>query len=315
MSRLVFVGSVNHDAIAVVAHLPGPDERMLADTLVHAGGGNSATAAVTAARLGADVAFIGPVAEDATGERIRSDLAAEGIDLSGVAPVPAGAGGASVILVDQSSGTRSICTRALPAFDIGARGRELIADATWVHLDHLGWPATRGILPRHGTRDGTRDGSTSGPRVSVDAGNPILGFHPRGVDLYAPTVVALRRAYGDLGVDDLLARARLDGAGLVVATDGGDGAVALDLDGRRVDVPGFTIDVVSTLGAGDVFHGALLVAVDRGLTLTEAVRYANATAAMSCRAIDGRSGIPTASELEDWMVTATTTRPTPTSRP
>lgn len=307
MSRLVFVGSVNHDAIAVVPHLPEADERLLAETLVHAGGGNSATAAVTAARLGADVAFIGPVADDSTGERIRSDLAAEGIDLSGVTPVPAGAGGASVVLVDRSSGTRSICTRALQAFDVGPRGRQLIADADWVHLDHLGWPAVRGILPR------SDSGSGSGPRVSVDAGNPIPDFHPCGVDLYAPTVVALRRAYGDLPVDDLLDRARLDGAGLVVATDGGNGAVALDLDGRRVDVPGFTIDVVSTLGAGDVFHGALLVAVDRGLALPDAIRHANATAAMSCRAIDGRSGIPTATELDAWMATATTAPPAATT--
>ncbi|GAA2757309.1 carbohydrate kinase family protein [Actinopolymorpha rutila] len=289
MSRLVFVGSVNDDAIAVVPHLPGPDQRLLAEALVHAGGGNSATAAVAAARLGGDVAFVGPIADDPTGERIVADLTREGVDVSGVVPVPAGAGGASVVLVDRSSGTRAICTRPLPAFELGPRARDLVAAAAWVHLDHLGWPATRDVLV------------PDGPRVSVDAGNPIPGFHPRGVHLYGPTVDRLRLTYGEQPVGALLERARDDGAGLVVATAGADGAHLLPASGEPVHVPGFAVEVVSTLGAGDVFHGALLLAVDRGLDLPDAVRYANGAAALACRAIDGRSGVPTHDELTAFL--------------
>jgi len=55
---------------------------------------------------------------------------------------------------------------------------------------------------------------------------------------------------------------------------------------------------VSTLGAGDVFHGALLACFVRGLELRDALRHANACAALSCRALDGRSAIPTWNELE-----------------
>ncbi|MFD2078044.1 ribokinase/sulfofructose kinase [Actinopolymorpha cephalotaxi] len=298
MSRLVFVGSVNDDAIAVVPHLPGPDQRLLAEALVHAGGGNSATAAVAAARLGGDVAFVGPIAEDPTGERIVADLTREGVDVSGVVPVPAGAGGASVVLVDRSSGTRAICTRPLPAFELGPRARKLVADAAWVHLDHLGWPAARDVLAV-----GSRIGPPA-PRISVDEGNPIPGFHPRGVHLYGPTLDRLRLTYGDQPVVALLERARADGAGLVVATAGGDGAHLLPTTGGPVHVPGFAVDVVSTLGAGDVFHGALLLAVDRGLDPADAVRYANGAAALACRAIDGRSGIPTHDELTRFLTSA-----------
>ncbi|WP_020574691.1 carbohydrate kinase family protein [Actinopolymorpha alba] len=287
MSRLVFVGSVNADTIAVVPHLPAPDERFLARAVVHAGGGNSATAAVAAARLGGDVAFIGPVADDETGERIRADLTREGVDLSGVVPVPAGSGGASVVLVDQSTGTRAICTRPIPAFDLPVgRARELIAGAAWVHADHIGWPLVHALVAAH-----------RGPQLSVDAGNPIDGFTPAGVDLYGPTIPSLRRAYGELPAPDLLARALADGARRVVATDGPDGAFVAEHAGTHVRVPAFTVDVVSTLGAGDVFHGALVLAVDRGLGLPDAARYANAAAALSCRAIDGRSGIPTDDEV------------------
>jgi sugar/nucleoside kinase (ribokinase family) len=57
-------------------------------------------------------------------------------------------------------------------------------------------------------------------------------------------------------------------------------------------------DAVSTLGAGDVFHGALLAWLLRDAPLDEALRAANAAAALSCRALDGRSAIPTRAELE-----------------
>ena len=62
-------------------------------------------------------------------------------------------------------------------------------------------------------------------------------------------------------------------------------------------------DVVSSLGAGDVFHGAFLAGHVRGLRLTEALACANAAAAMSCRALDGRSGIPTWDELHGFLAT------------
>jgi sulfofructose kinase len=312
MGSLVFVGSVNADTIAVVPHLPGRDERQLATAVVHAGGGNSATAAVTAARLGGDVAFVGPVAEDHQGERILADLAGDGVDTSGVVRVPAGSGGASVVLVDQSSGTRSICTRRMPDLVIprGGRALELIAAASWVHADHLGWAAVHGLPELRGRR------------LSVDAGNPIPGFSPAGVDLYGPTLPALRRIYGDRGRDvdrsapaDLLARALADGAGSVVATDGSNGSFALGTDHPFVHVPAFDLTAVSTLGAGDVYHGALVLAVDRGLDLPAAMRFAAGAAALSCRAVDGRSGIPDSDELAAWLPTASPRSPAPPPGP
>jgi sulfofructose kinase len=63
-------------------------------------------------------------------------------------------------------------------------------------------------------------------------------------------------------------------------------------------VPGFPVDAVSTLGAGDVFHGTLLACLVRGLPLRNALVRANACAALSCRALDGRSAIPSWDELE-----------------
>jgi sulfofructose kinase len=70
------------------------------------------------------------------------------------------------------------------------------------------------------------------------------------------------------------------------------------MGGELVSVPAPAVDPVSTLGAGDVFHGALLAGLVRELPLEEALADANAVAAASCAALDGRSAIPVRARFE-----------------
>lgn len=289
---VVFVGAVTQDAIALVDHFPGPDERQVAREVVHAGGGPAATAAVAAARLGIQASLVGAVGADDVGEQILASLRREGVDVTGVEIVPGRPSGSSVVIVDSRRGTRAIATRPVPALTIPITGRaaDILSQATWVHVDHLGWEPYQRWL-----RSGAR--TESGPRLSVDAGNPIAGFTPMDVDLFVPTLEALVRQYGSRGVDDLLNAAVGAGARTVVATRGAAGSVAATAAGERHEAAGHAVEVVSTLGAGDVFHGALLAAVVRDMPLTACLRYANVTAALSCRGLDGRSAIPPHDEV------------------
>jgi sugar/nucleoside kinase (ribokinase family) len=125
-----------------------------------------------------------------------------------------------------------------------------------------------------------------GVRLSVDGGNPIPELDPTRVALYAPSA-------GSLDGDP-----RATGAELVVVTRGAQGCTAYTAEGV-VEAAAAPVDgLVSTLGAGDVFHGALLAAFLHGLELADALAFANRAAALSCRALDGRSAIPTLEELE-----------------
>jgi sulfofructose kinase len=163
----------------------------------------------------------------------------------------------STILVHRDE--RAIITEEPDAFTCPP---DALEDAEWVHVDHVGYRAVRGDV-----------------RLSVDGGNPIPDLDVSRVDLYAPNHDDGRRAT------------------ITVITRGADGCTAY-LGDERLDVPGYPVDdVVSTLGAGDVFHGALLAALARGLDLADALTKANAAAALSCRALDGRSAIPTWEEL------------------
>jgi sugar/nucleoside kinase (ribokinase family) len=274
---VVCVGAATRDTIFAVPRHPERDDRVVASELVRAGGGPAATAAVTLARLGVRVFLVAAVGDDEAGASIRDGLEREGVDVSEVIVVPGARSAESAILVDGETGDRTIVAflGTLPPLTLSSRAQELCRDAAWTHVDHVGYGAVSG----------------EDVRLSVDGGNPIPELDLRGVALYAPTEAALRAAFGD-------ARRALDaGADLVVVTQGADGATAYTRD-ATVDAAAAGFDVLSTLGAGDVFHGALLAQLVGDVPLADALAAANMAAALSCRALDGRSGIPTARELE-----------------
>lgn len=290
---LTFVGAATLDALALVDRYPAADERVVASEISYAGGGPAATAAVVAARQGHDVAFVGAVGDDSEGQQIIAGLQAEGVRIDGILVVEAGRSAASVVVVSRESSTRAICNRQPPVVDLAAQPvvMELLAASTWVHVDHIGWAPTRSAIGR----------LMHSPLVSYDGGHQVAGFSAAGLSLYAPTIEALQIRFGPGEPEELLGQAQQESGGAVVATAGSAGSWALEKTGALTQVPTFSVEVVSTLGAGDVFHGALVAALADDHPLPDAVRRANATAALSCRVLDGRGAIPTLSELNTFL--------------
>lgn len=295
---LVFVGVATQDAIALVDRYPQQDGRIVAEEVLFASGGPAATAAVAAARLGMRTAVVAVVGDDEEGVKIVHDLATEGVDVSGIQTSSSERSARSLVIISGPDKSRAIVNRPGPLLSLqnNDRGRKLIDDASWVHVDQHGWAATRSYL----------DQLSRPPRLSVDAGNPIHGYRAANTELYAPTRDALIERYArpDTAneIESLLCRATDDGARIAVATGGADGSFAFSRESGAVRAPTPPALIISTLGAGDVFHGALLA----GLTLAEncvlpggladALAYATAAASLSCRGIDGRSQIPSHDE-------------------
>jgi sulfofructose kinase len=248
---IVCAGIASRDTIYVLPRHPAPDDRVVATERVVAGGGPAATAAATIARLGGEVRFVGVI-----------DGKLDGVE---VVRVPGRMVESTILIGD---GTRAIVTTEPQGFELAP---EMVEDAEWVHVDHIGYAALR-ALPADAANE---------LRVSVDGSTPVPELSLDGVDLYAPS---------DKTDDGRRAP-------LTVVTRGENGCVAYT-EAETVDVAGFPVDAVSTLGAGDVFHGALLACLSRGLPLRDALVRANACAALSCRGLDGRSAIPSWDELE-----------------
>lgn len=291
-ARVVCIGIATVDSIAVIDRLPEPGERMPAREACLAGGGVAATAAVTLARLGVPVAFIGRVGDDAAGVMVAEGLRRENVDTSGLRVVP-GRTPVTLVFVEAGSGERTLVpdTRGVPPIELTDGDIARCAETEWIHVDQTGHP-TVAKLRDAGVRT----------KVSFDGGNVDREYDLGQVDLYAPTERALLARYPGRALADAIAAATAEGPDLVVVTRGDQGSVAA---GRTSSVTAeaapFETDVVSTLGAGDVFHGALLAALLDGMNLHEALRRANAAAVMSCRALDGRSAIPTRAELEAFV--------------
>ena len=275
MSTVVCVGLATRDTILAVPNHPGADELVVATDVAVAGGGPAATAAVALARLGVETSFVGAVGDDETGAFIRDGLESEGVDVSELAVVPGRRSPQSAIYVGPGTRTIAAFRGNMGAPQLTARAEQLCRDAAWVHVDQTGY----GSVPRD-------------VRLSIDAGNPIDGLDVAGVAIYGPTEAALERDFGTAEA------ALAAGAELVVVTRGAQGCTAYAGDGA-VEAPAVPLDDPgSTLGAGDVFHGALLAALVRDAELAGALAFANRAAALSCRALDGRSAIPTLEELE-----------------
>ena len=295
-ARVVCIGIATLDAIALIDRLPDAGDRMPAWEAHLAGGGVAATAAVTLARLGIPVAFIGRVGQDEPGRMVVDGMAREGVDTSGLRVV-AGRTPITIVLVEAGSGERTLVpdTRGVPPIALNEEDVARCSAADWIHVDQTGHP-TIAVL---------RAAGISTP-VSFDGGNVDRAFDLAQVDLYAPTERALLARYPARPLPDALEAALGEGPDVVVVTRGIHGSVA----GKRVagrsrpeviTAPAERSQVVSSLGAGDVFHGAFLAAIVEGRSLPDALRWANAAAALSCRALDGRGAIPDRAELEAFL--------------
>jgi sulfofructose kinase len=287
----VCVGVITMDTIALVEKYPSEDERVLAEVIIRAGGGPAAVAAVALSRLGVKSAIVGTIGDDADGQEILRIFEQEGVDTSGIS-IGATSTAGSVIVASKENNARAISTRQpVVQAPINQAAKNLIADAKWVHVDQVGIKR----LDELGVIRG------KGPQISFDAGYGVENFDPIIVDLFVPTdrQMALRYPGVDLAV--ALENDSLKAGNTVVATQGSAGSAAFSPETGLVTAPGFKVDVTSTLGAGDVFHGALLAQVIQGYSLQDSIRRANAVAALSCRGLDGQSKIPTTTELDAYL--------------
>ena len=289
--QAVCVGVITMDTIALVEKYPSEDERVLAEVIVRAGGGPASVAAVALSRLGIDAAIVGTIGDDADGREILEIFKQEGVNTSGISIGSNGTAG-SVIVASKEHSARAISTRQpVVQAPFNDAAKKLIAEAQWVHVDQVGIKR----LDELGIARG------KGPQISFDAGYGAENFDPIVVDLFVPTDRQMALRYPGVDLAIALEKDSLKAGNTIVATQGSAGSAAFSPETGLVTAPGFKVDVTSTLGAGDVFHGALVAQLIQGYSLHDAMRRANAVAALSCRGLDGQSMIPTTTELDAFL--------------
>lgn len=282
---------VTVDTIALVDKYPSADERVLAEDIVRSIGGPAAVAAVTLARLGIPTAFAGTIGEDSDGDFVLKTLQSEHVDISGISR-SSGATSGSVIVVSKEEKSRAISTRQpINQSAPNQTAIKLAKEVEWVHVDHVGINLLSQLSIVRG----------EGARISFDAGYGVKDFDVRSVDLFAPNDRQMLERHPNLDTETATEFDAKAGGNIVATTMGSKGSVAFSAESGLVHAGAVSGEILSTLGAGDVFHGALLSQLISGFELAEALSCANVVAGLSCRGLDGISKIPNSAELADYL--------------
>ncbi len=292
MASIVCIGIAVLDQIFSMEELPFQPGKHFAHNYLEVGGGPAATAAVTIAKLGGEVEFWGRVGADEVGHRITSELEGYGVNVRHVRRVEQGHSSISSVLVDQQ-GERLIVNRSDPKLDADpswlpleelATKDAVLVDSRWPQGSIVGLKAARSYqIPAILDADLTPDNSVQ--QLVQQASH--VAFSEQ----------ALKRFTNTSNVNLALKQARQTSDAWLCVTQGGEGTYWLEEEVVE-HVPAFSVDVVDTLGAGDVFHGALAFALAEGQSIREAIRFSNATAALKCTQPGGRSGIPERDAVE-----------------
>ena len=287
------IGTATLDLISLLPSYPQADSRVEALEMIFAGGGPAATAAVTLTRLGQKVEMTSAVGDDDLGQIVISGLADEGVGTKHIRVIEGARTTISQVIVNSETSERLIVTKPGAEILDAVNTFDFDIEPIWIHLDQAGYEAI--------DKSGKREFIFSKHFISIDGGNRIRNLNLQDVDLYAPTITELSNLFGaELDEGQLIQKALEAGAKTVVATDGSNGSYSLE-NQELIHAEAFVGATRSTLGAGDVFHGALLSGLINKEKLNDAMISANLAAFISCEGIDGRSAVPTSRELQEAM--------------
>lgn len=293
---VVGVGLNATDTLLLLPQFPAYGGKVPFDEEVLSAGGQVASALATCARLGLRAKYIGTVGDDERGRVQMESLRGTGIDLEHVQVRKGCANQSAYILIDRTTGERTVLWRRPEALRIDPEEivPEQITCARLLHIDGHDTPAVaraaeiarRAAIP-----------------VTVDVDTIYPGFERvlPNVDYLLASAEFPGRWTNERDPFQALERIQKEyGMRCAGMTLGAFGALAR-MEGRFFYSPGFEVNCVDTTGAGDVFHGAFCYAVIERLPMEEALDFSNAMAALNCTALGARGGIRTAAEARALM--------------
>lgn len=286
-------------------------------SLKHAGtlalgiGGAESNVAIGLARLGASVSWLGRVGDDSLGERVLREIRAEGVRVHGIVDADAATG----LMVKERP---SAASTAVHYYRSGSAGSRLEADdipAGWVEgasLLHV-----TGITPllsrsaEDAVRASVDRARAAGITVSFDINyrsalatpeqaGPVLREIAERADIVFGGADEFAVLFPGASVSDAAHHLRAADCAQVVVKQGPDGATVF-LGEEQVESPGFAIDVVDTVGAGDAFVAGYLSGHLDGLEIDAVLRRANACGATACLVPGDWEAAPTERELARFL--------------
>ena len=292
MGHISVIGSCNMDLMIEADRRPQAGETVMGKRLIVSPGGKGANQAVAAARLGEKVYMIGCVGNDAYGSMMLDALKENGVNTDYVSVLDNEATGTAHIILAEGDNSIIVLKGANDKVDknVVDSAFDIIKTSSLVMLQHEIPMDTIGYIIDRCYEEGIPVMLNPAPYMDI----PEEWIEK--VTYLTPNEHEAALMFEGMDRDEIL-KAH---AGKVIMTVGKEGVVYGDGD-DVVHVSGFTVSVVDTTGAGDTFNGAFAAARCDGLPLKEAVRFANAAAALSVQKIGAQGGMPWRSEVEEML--------------
>jgi sugar/nucleoside kinase (ribokinase family) len=292
---VVGMGLNSVDFLILLPEYPASNSKMRIRRFEKSGGGQVATALVALSRWGTRTKYIGKVGGDELGQYALESVHEAGVDVSSVTVESQATNQFATILVDGTSGDRTIlwdrddrlmyregelkkemvCSGRILLLD-GHDTRAALQCARWARKEHI--PVI----------------------LDVDKVEPLTTDLIKDIDF---VVTGSRFPTLFTGMSDrekAFLELQKSISGFLCTTLGSEGAMAW-AEGRILYAKGFKTDVVDTTGAGDVFHAGFIYGLLQNWDLEKILQFANAVAALKCRELGGRKGIPTLREVQELL--------------
>ena len=298
-NHITVIGSSNTDMVIKTSKLPAPGETILGGDFFMNAGGKGANQAVAAARLGGKVSFIAKTGDDVFGKQARQLFEIENINTnnlvidadhpSGVALITVDAHGENCIVV--APGSNSYLTQN----DIDLALEEILSSTlilmqleipleTVIYVANIAYKAGKKIILN----------PAPAAKISDDLLSKLYMITPNETEAELISGIAVTDTESAiLAAQNLSER----GVKVVIITLGSKGALLYTGDEARV-IESPKVEAVDTTAAGDVFNGAIAVAISEGMELDEAIKFACKAAAISVTRMGAQSSAPYRKEIE-----------------
>ncbi|MBT2770899.1 ribokinase [Halomonas sp. ISL-60] len=290
MAKICVIGSSSMDLVVTCSRRPGAGETVLGDSFKTVPGGKGANQAVAAARLGAEVAMIGRVGDDAFGTTILNNFKANAVNTQNVKPVTHMESGTAHIMLAEGDNSIVVVEAAnrevTPAYVDEAA--EVIQSADIVLIQQE--------IPEETV--------VRVSEICAQSGTPLL-LNPAPAKK-VPDEVINKVAYitPNEHEAEILFQGMTPAEALrkypnkLFITEGSNGVRYFDGE-QEIVVPTYKVEPVDTTGAGDTFNAAFAVALAEGKPLQESIRFANRAASLSVTKFGAQGGMPMRVEVEE----------------
>ncbi len=304
MKKIAIVGSSNTDLVIKTDRIPAPGETIIGGDFAMVPGGKGANQAVAVARLGGNVTFVANIGNDIFGAQSKASYQTENVDVTYVTTDKEAPSGMAIISVDKR-GENSIVVApgANSKLSIGmveaARGVIEQVDYLLVQLE----------VPLDVVEYAVNIAFTAGAKVILNPA-PAAKLSPALLSklyLITPNKTEAEQLTGVKieSKDDVVRAAHIlrdMGVENVLITMGAEGSYLLS-ETIEHTAPIRRVEALDTTAAGDVFNGAMCVALSEGKDMVEAMHFATIASSISVSRIGAQSSIPTRKELDELMDT------------